>query len=482
MEKVKDIQSFLGFVNFYHRFIHNYSNIVIPLTQLTRKDTPWKFTGDCRSTFNLLKKAFTSAPILNHWVPNALLVVETDASDYAVASILSIISANSKLRPVAYYLQTLSAPELNYDTHDKELLAIFEAFKHWQHYLKGSASLVDVVTDHKNLEYFSSSKVLTRHQARWSEYLSQFNLAIRFHPGRLGAKPDALTCHWDVYPKEGDRDYARINPHNLKPMFTQEQLVSSLRATILLAPAIHAAVLVDVEQLYKDILAALPADSVAQSHLSDPSDPRWSKDSAGLLRFDDRIYVLDANDFHLRVLRYKHDHPLAGHFGQNRTLELVRRKYTWPGVHTFVKDYVSSCTSCGRAKAPRHRPYSLLKQLLIPARPWHSISMDFIEQLPSSNGFTSILVIVDRLSKQGIFIPTHDTITSPELAKLFVAHVFSKHGVPSHVTSDRGSEFVSHFFHSLGKALGMTLHFTSGYHPEGDGQTEQTNQTLEQYL
>jgi hypothetical protein len=108
--------------------------------------------------------------------------------------------------------------------------------------------------------------------------------------------------------------------------------------------------------------------------------------------------------------------------------------------------------------------------------------MDFIEKLPSSSGFTSILVVVDRLSKQSIFIPTYDTITSAELARLFVLHVFSKHGVPSHVTSDRGSEFVSHFFRSLGKALDMKLHFTSGYHPEGDGQTERTNQTLEQYL
>ena len=232
----------------------------------------------------------------------------------------------------------------------------------------------------------------------------------------------------------------------------------------------------DIEQLHKDILTALPADSIAQSHLSDTSNPRWSKDSAGLLHLDNRIYVPDTNDLHLRVLRYKHDHLLASHFGQNCTLELVCRKYTWPGVCTFVKDYISSCTSCRHAKAPRHRPYSLFKQLPIPACPWHSISMDFIEQLPSSDGFTSILIVVDRLSKQGIFIPTHDTITSPELAKLFVAHVFSKHGVPSHVTSNRGSEFVSHFFCSLRKALGMTLHFTSGYHPEGDGQTEQMNQ------
>ena len=134
----------------------------------------------------------------------------------------------------------------------------------------------------------------------------------------------------------------------------------------------------------------------------------------------------DINNLHLRVLHYKHDHPLSGHFSQNCTLELVHWEYTWPGVHTFIKDYVSSCTSCGHAKVPRHRPYGLLKQLPIPAHPWHSISMDFIEQLPSSDGFTSILVVVDHLSKKGIFILTHKTITSPKLAKLFVTHVFSK--------------------------------------------------------
>ena len=191
--KVKDIQSFLGFANFYRRFIHNYSDIVVPLTRLTRKDAPWNFSEACRSAFNLLKKAFTSAPILTHWVPDTPLTVETDASDYAIAGILSLTGDDNQLRPVAYYSRTLTTPELNYDTHDKELLAIFEAFKHWRHYLEGSATPVDVVTDHKNLEYFSTSKVLTRRQARWLEFLSQFNLAIRFRPRCLGAKPDALT-------------------------------------------------------------------------------------------------------------------------------------------------------------------------------------------------------------------------------------------------------------------------------------------------
>jgi len=108
--------------------------------------------------------------------------------------------------------------------------------------------------------------------------------------------------------------------------------------------------------------------------------------------------------------------------------------------------------------------------------------MDFIEKLPSFSGFDTILVIVDQLTKQVIFIPAHDTITSTDLVCLFVLHVFSKHSIPSHVISDRGSEFVSNFFRSLDTALDMHLHFTSGYHPKGDGQTERTNQTLEQYL
>jgi len=161
-KKVKDIQSFLGFANFYRCFIFNYSNIVIPLTRLTRKDASWNFDENCRKAFNTLKQAFTSAPILTHWVPDAQLIVETDASDYALAAILSIVTKNNEIYPVAFHSRTFSAPELNYNVYDKELLAIFEAFKIWRHYLEGSTLPIDVVMDHKNLEYFLTTKVLTR--------------------------------------------------------------------------------------------------------------------------------------------------------------------------------------------------------------------------------------------------------------------------------------------------------------------------------
>ena len=128
-KKVKDIQSFLGFANFYHWFIFNYSDIVIPLTCLIQKDIPWKFDSSCRDAFNSLKKVFTSTPILTHWIPNAQLIVETDTLDYALATILSIVDEDNKVHPVAFHSRTFTAVKLNYDTYNKKLLAIFKAFK-----------------------------------------------------------------------------------------------------------------------------------------------------------------------------------------------------------------------------------------------------------------------------------------------------------------------------------------------------------------
>ena len=148
--------------------------------------------------------------------------MKTDTSDYALAAILSIMTKDNEIHPVAFHSQTFSAPELNYNVHNKELLAIFKTFKIWWHYLEEFASPIDVVMDHKNLEYFSMTKVLMRQQARWSEYLSQFNLIICFCPRHLGTKLDTLTRWWDIYPKGGDNGYALVNLYNFCLVFTHE--------------------------------------------------------------------------------------------------------------------------------------------------------------------------------------------------------------------------------------------------------------------
>ena len=177
-------------------------------------------------------------------------------------------------------------------------------------------------------------------------------------------------------------------------MFTQEQISVSLRATDLMTPVLRATVIMDQEQLNSDILAALPDDPLFLAHQTEPK-PRWSITPDGFFRHDNLIYIPDSNDLRLRVLRYKHDHILSRHPGQNKTVDLICREYTWPRLREFVKKYCKSCTTCMRAKPQWHKPYGLLKQLLIPERLWNSISMDFIETLPTSPGCDSILVIVD---------------------------------------------------------------------------------------
>src|SRR5467141_4443088 len=373
--KVKDVQSFLGFTNFYCRFIYGYSEITVPLTHLTRKGTTWHFSDACCSAFEALKKAFTTALVLTHWIPDTQITVETDASDYALATVLLITTPNGELHPIAFHSQTFSTPELNYDVHNKELLAIFEAFKRWRHYLEGSGLPIDVVTDHRILQYFSMTKILTRRQARWSEYLSGFNLIIRFCPGKLGTKHDTLTRQWDIYLKEGNSNYASVNPQNFCPVFTSEQLASSLRATTLSIPALRGSLIMDAERLHSNIQSQLRNDPVSTEHIDNQSDPKWTLDPDGLLHHLRCIYVPNSGNLPLRVLQHSHDHPLAGHFSQTKTLYQVHMHYYWSGLPVYVKDYCKSCTICSHAKPVRHRPYGLLKQLPIPEKPWNSILM-----------------------------------------------------------------------------------------------------------
>ncbi|MBW0555062.1 hypothetical protein O181_094777 [Austropuccinia psidii MF-1] len=322
-----------------------------------------------------------------------------------------------------------------------------------------------------------SSKFLTLRKACWAEFLSEFHFSITYHPGCLATLLDVLS-RWDsIYPQRGE-DFISKNPMNFQQIIKQDEF----------QPSRYFAVKVkSFSNLINSIQKALWQDSQYRSILQELGKGKSIQDyfldfSSQLLLFKDWVVVPNDPTIQLSIIQKHHDSALAGHPGQEKTLKLVKWGFHWSGMTQFIKDYVSSCQQCSRNKNIHHKKFGLLKPLPIPNGPWIYLSMDFITQLPLSNSFDSILVIVDRFSKIEVFIPTMYSMTSLDLAHLFIKNIFSKHGLPSSIVSDRGPLFVSSFWTNLCQQLKISRDLSTAHHPETDGQTERVNQILEQYL
>ena len=202
------------------------------------------------------------------------------------------------------------------------------------------------------------------------------------------------------------------------------------------------------EDLAKAIQEALPRDRNISEYLENLRNPELPREDdvreflepfsmrEDLVLFNGLIYIPENDDIKLQILQQCHDSPTAGHLGQAKTLELVSRNYYWPRMRPYVNDYIRSCDVCARNKTPRHKPHGTLRPLPIPPASWSSVSMDFIVELPESNGFNAILVCVDRLTKMAHFCPTTTNVTAEITADLYLRHVFKHHGLPTDVVSD----------------------------------------------
>jgi hypothetical protein len=269
-------------------------------------------------------------------------------------------------------------------------------------------------------------------------------------------------------------------------------------AQILLRPlqlsASHTTTLSPASDLADHIRSSLDHDPAIKHllpFLHNPNLPRDAETATALepfslendlLRYNGRVYVPDSEPLKVDILRKAHDGLTAGHFGQTKTLEAVSRDFYWPRMRAFVDDYVRTCDACQRTKPPHHKPYGLLAPLPVPPRPWHSVSIDHIVELPPSKDHTAILVCVDRLTKQAHFIPAKDTDTSRDVASQFISNVFRLHGLPHDIVSDRGSRFTSKWWAEVEHLLRIKPNLSTAFHPQSDGQTERVNQVLEQYL
>jgi len=193
-ENRTDVQAFIGFVNFYYHFIRDFLTIARPLFDLTHSDKVWNWDAKEREAFERLKMAVTTTPVLVSPQDLEPFRIEADSSDFASGAVLfQQLPGEEKWHPVAFYSKSLSPVERNYEIHNKEMLAIICTLEEWRHFLEGAQHLVEIWTDHKNLEYFMTAKKLNRRQARWSLYLARFDFKLIHHPGRSMGKPDALS-------------------------------------------------------------------------------------------------------------------------------------------------------------------------------------------------------------------------------------------------------------------------------------------------
>jgi transposase InsO family protein len=453
-KSVHDVMSFLGFVGFYRRFIQNYSKITRPLTDLTRKGTQFVFNTEVKDAFLRLKAAVKSAPILKHIDMDLPFRLETDASDFAIGAVLLQRPKDSNFaHPVGFMSKKLLPAESRYGVHDKELLAIVRALEFWRPWLLASPFTVEVHTDHANLKYFATKQILSARHHQWAHQLGEYNFTLYHRAGALNRVADLLSRRGDHAFEEGEKQ--SLNESTLLPPYAW---ANSIR----------------VVPEHSQVEASEVSDNTSDSEgeVFESVDPPVEGNT---------IQVTDEDQKRL-ITKMRHDSIVGGHFGAAKTLALIRRDFSWKGMHAYVKEYVRTC-DCKRNKTPRHKPFGKLVKIPFSTRPWSEISLDHIVKLPVSNGCDSLLVVCDRgLTKEAHFIGTNESISADETAKLLVKHVFRYHGLPDKIISDRGPQFTSKVWGHIFTILGIKLALSTSYHPQTDGQTERINSIWEQLV
>ncbi|SJL08820.1 uncharacterized protein ARMOST_12191 [Armillaria ostoyae] len=457
--KKKELQSFLGFANFYRRFIKGYSDIVRPMTCLTGKEA-WTWGTAQQLAFQQLKNRFAIDVILRIPTEKGQFRVEADASEGAIGAVLSQ-EQDGKWRPVAFLSKALTITERNYEIYDKELLAIMLALDEWRHYLMGAAVDFEIWTDHQNLQYFRKPQKLNRRQARWVTELAEYHFTLHHKPGASNKKADLLSRRADHPQGQDDNDEITVlSPEHFRTMImpttneTHEHIKSATRS----------------HQKWDQGIA------------NSLNHEKGIKERDGLLYYDQRIYVPRDSATRGEVISRCHDHITAGHPGIEKTKELILRDYWWPKLKKDVETYVRGCETCTRTKASTQARRAPLHPNEIPSEPWTHISVDMITGLVPCKGLDAILVIVDCFSKAIIPIACKTTLSSEGWAKILRDEVYAKYGMPVTVISDRGPQFVSKFLQDLYKMLDIKGNASTAYHPQTDGQTEHINQEIEKYL
>ncbi|GJY73279.1 putative reverse transcriptase domain-containing protein [Tanacetum coccineum] len=362
---------------------------------------------------------------------------------------------------ITYASCQLKIHEKNYMTHDLELGAVVFALKIWRHYLYGTKCTV--FTDHKSLQHILDQNELNMRQHRWLELLSDYDCEIRYHPGKANVVADALSRkEWN------------------KPLRVQA-LVMTIGLNLpkqILNAQIEAQKPENIKN--EDVRGMLIENSKDPEKLrTEKLEPRAN----GTLCLNGKSWLPCYGDLRTVIMHESHKLKYSIHLGSDKMYQNMKKLYWWPNMKADIATYVSKCLTYAKVKAEHQRPSGLLVQPEIPQWKWDNITMDFVMKLPkSSQGYDTIWVIVDRLTKSAIFIPMRETDPMEKLARMYLKEVVTRHEIPISIICDRDLRFALNFWRSLQKALGTNLDMSTSYRPQTDGKSERTIQTLKDML
>jgi hypothetical protein len=525
-QSVADVRSFLGLCNYFRKFVQGFSKLARPLTLLTSAKATWHWGEAEQQCFEGLKAALVSAPVLHMPDMDKEFSVVADASDFGLGAVLF-----QDHHPVAYWSRTMSDAEFKYHTTEKELLAVLASLEDWRCYLLDKP--FKVYTDHNPNTFFQTKPHLSPRQARWSQKLAQFNFAWEFKPGNINVADPLSRVKWSGFVAamlarqntQGARAVCALlaavtrSAQHRKPeaVFVDKPPVSkgakqsktaaakklpvppALPAApplpgppMLLPQTTPSATLVDTSaQAVRECVELSPLEQqivlgYKHDELYSKANPKWLQQFElrhGMYLKGSRICVPNVPKLYQEILHTSHDVPFRGHLGVGKTVEVIESRYYWPRMRDMITEYVVTCHSCQQAKPRAEKPAGQLQSVEIPHRPWEHVSVDWVSGLPvTPAGHDAITVWCDILTKMVHFIPCKKTITSQQVADMYIKEVFRLHGTPLKLISDRDSKLTGHFWQALSDRLGIRSAFSTAYHAQTDGQTERTNRVMEEML
>jgi hypothetical protein len=471
----KQVRSFLGTAGYYRKFMVNFAHIAAPLSRLTSAKVPWKWMDAEKNSFDSLKAALVTEPILNHFFPNRSIIIDTDASAYAIGAVLSQIDEQGNERVVAYFSRCLSRQEMNYCVTRRELLAILDSLKHWRHYVSGVK--VTVRTDHSSLTWLKNFKQPEAQLARWLERLAEFDMKLEYRKGSsadnadgLSRRPCAADCKYCMNRERKDRE-ANVN---LIDMVDTEYEWCSEQDKDPTLRTVKQWVINKVVPEWETVAGETPNLKSLWSQI----DVLTMKDDvlirSFILPFGKVIeQILIPDHLKFEISQKSHD---QGHFGIKRTQEAIALRFFWPKWKADVVKIVASCLHCNQRKGPHTRAALPLKRYQA-SEPMQRIAIDMLGPLPlTESGNKYMIVVTDYFTKwiEAIPVPNQEAATVCEALISFI----SRFGIPGEIHSDQGRNFEGLLVKMLCERFSINKTRTSPYRPQSDGQTERFNRTL----